>query len=329
MVSVLKQPYFHDEEAAFKALEAIMWPDGKPDHCPHCGSADQNKMNRLAVQRSKPSRRNPNGKAVYGLWKCYTCRQQFTVRKGTIFEESRLELTLWFQAAYLMCSSKKGVSANQLHRTLGVTLKTAWFLAHRLREAMRDGNLFPMGGEGKFVEADTTYVGGKERNKHIAKRNSKAIGGLGKQIVHTLVERGGIARSHHIANITGDTLRPLLFSHVDRKSNLMTDTAGGYHGVGRAFARHEMVDHGKEEYVRGDAHSNTVEGYFSTLKRGVTGIYHHVSEQHLHRYLAEFDFRYNQRAALGVTDVSRTTNALAGAKGKRLTYRMPHNADAA
>jgi len=326
MSSVLNQPYFHDEQAAFEALEAIMWPNGKPDHCPHCGSSDRDKMNRLAVQRSKPSKRNPNGKAVYGLWKCYACRHQFTVRKGTIFEESRLELTLWFQAAFLMCSSKKGVSANQLHRTLGVTLKTAWFLAHRLREAMRDGNLPPMGGEGKFVEADTTYVGGKEKNKHVGKRNRANIGGVGKQIVHTLVERGGHARSHHIANVTGNTLRPLLFAQVDRKSALMTDTAGGYMQIGREFARHEMVDHGKDEYVRGDAYSNTVEGYFSIFKRGVTGTYHHISKQHLHRYLAEFDFRYNNRVALGTDDVSRTTNALMGAKGKRLTYRRVNNA---
>jgi len=321
MTSVLKQPYFHDEEAAFAALEALMWPSGKPDHCPHCGSSDQDKLNRLAVQRSKPSNRNPNGKAVYGLWKCYACRQQFTVRKGTIFEESRLELTLWFQAAYLMCSSKKGVSANQLHRTLGVTLKTAWFLAHRLREAMRDGNLPPMGGDGKVVEADTTYVGGKEKNKHVGKRKAGNIGGAGKQIVHTLVERDGTARSHHVANISGSTLRPILFANVDLKSTLMTDTAGGYMHVGKQFARHEMVDHGADEYVRGDAHSNTVEGYFSIFKRGVTGIYHHISEQHLHRYLAEFDFRYNTRIALGTDDVTRTTKALANAKGKRLTYR--------
>jgi transposase-like protein len=326
MASVLKQPYFHDEEAAFAALEAIMWPGGKPEHCPHCGIADQDKMNRLAIQRSKPSKRNPNGKAVYGLWKCYACRQQFTVRKGTIFEESRLELCLWFQAAFLMCSSKKGVSANQLHRTLGVTLKTAWFLAHRLREAMRDGKLAPMGGHGKFIEADTTYVGGKEKNKHVGKRNAKNIGGSGKQIVHTLVERDGTARSHHIANVTGETLRPILFGNVDLKSALMTDTAGGYMKLGKEFARHEMVDHGADEYVRGDAHSNTVEGYFSILKRGVTGIYHHVSEKHLHRYLAEFDFRYNNRTALGTDDVTRTTTALAGAKGKRLTYRRSDGA---
>jgi hypothetical protein len=228
-----------------------------------------------------------------------------------------------------MCSSKKGVSANQLHRTLGVTLKTAWFLAHRLREAMRDGELPLMGGEGKFVEADTTAIGGKEKNKHVGKRNPKNIGGHGKQIVHTLVERDGRARSHHIANVTGEILRPLLFNNVDRKSALMTDTAGGYMYVGKKFARHEMVNHGKDEYVRGDAYSNTVEGYFSILKRGVTGIYHHVSEQHLHRYLAEFDFRYSNRIALGVDDVSRTALALRGAKGKRLTYRGPDSETAA
>jgi transposase-like protein len=319
MVSVLNQPYFHDEKAAFVALEAIMWPQGKPEHCPHCGVVG--KANRLAVQRSKPSTRNPNGKPVYGLWKCYACRKQFTVRKGTIFEESRLELHLWFQAAFLMCSSKKGVSANQLHRTLGCTLKTAWFVAHRLREAMRDGMPSILGGEGKFVEADTTAIGGREKNKHVGKRNPKNIGGAGKQIVHTLVEREGHARSHHIANVTGKTLRPILLKNVDRKSALMTDTAGGYLHVGKKFARHEMVNHGKDEYVRGDAYSNTVEGYFSILKRGVTGIYHHVSEQHLHRYLAEFDFRYNHRVAKGVDDLSRTVAALTGAKGKRLLYR--------
>jgi len=320
MASVLTEAYFRDEQAAFAMLESIMWPEGKPPHCPHCGVAD--KCNKLAVQTSKPSKKNPQGKPVYGLWKCYACRGQFTVRKGTVFEESRLELHLWFQAAFLMCSSKKGVSENQLHRTLGCTLKTAWFLAHRLREAMKGDGIALMGGVGRFVEADTTHIGGKEKNKHVGKRNAKNIGGMGKQIVHTLVVRDGTARSHHIANVTGETLRPILFGNVDRKSALMTDTAGGYLHLGKAFARHEMVNHGKDEYVRGDAHSNTVEGFFSILKRGVTGIYHHVSEQHLHRYLAEFDFRYNNRVALGVNDVSRTASALRGAKGKRLTYRV-------
>jgi transposase-like protein len=318
MAGAFSNPRFYDEAAAFEALEAILWPEGPS--CPHCGAVDR--LGKLQNQKTKPSKKNPDGKLIHGLWKCYHCKGKFTVRIGTIFEDSPLPLHLWFQAAYLMCSSKKGVSANQLHRTLGITLKSAWFLAHRLREAMRDGTLAPMGGAGKYVEADTTHIGGREKNKHVGKRNPKNIGGTGKQIVHTLVERDGSARSHHIANVTGETLRPILLGHVDRKSALMTDTAGGYMQLGKAFARHEMVNHGKDEYVRGDAHSNTVEGYFSILKRGVTGIYHHVSEQHLHRYLAEFDFRYNNRVALGVNDVSRTTAALKGAKGKRLTYRV-------
>jgi transposase-like protein len=222
-----------------------------------------------------------------------------------------------------MASSKKGMSAHQLHRMLDVTYKTAWFMAHRIREAMGPGSAKPgpMGGEGKIVEADTTYIGDKEKNKHVGKRNAKNIGGAGKQIVHTLVERGGRARSHHVANVSGKTLRPILFKNVDRKSALMTDTAGGYFEAGREFARHEMVDHGKDEYVRGDAHSNTAEDYFSVLKRGVNGTFHHISEAHLHRYLAEFDFRYNHRAALGVSDAERTNKIAEGIEGKRLTYR--------
>jgi hypothetical protein len=197
-------------------------------------------------------------------------------------------------------------------------------MAHRIREAMAPGkNAGPLGGEGKIVEADTTYVGGKEKNKHRNKRNSKNIGGAGKQIVHTLVERGGRARSNHIANVSGKTLRPVVMKQVDRASTLMTDTAGGYMAMGKEFARHEMVDHGIGEYVRGDAHSNTVESYFATFKRGIVGTYHNVSEAHLKRYLAEFDFRYNERMALGIDDAERTTRAIKGAEGKRITYRMP------
>ena len=319
MASVLKQPYFHEEEAAFLALEAIMWPSGKPEHCPHCGSADQDKINRLAVQRSKPSKRNPNGKAVYGLWKCYACRQQFTVRKGTVFEESRLELHLWFQAAFLMCSSKKGVSANQLHRTLGVTLKTAWFLAHRLREAMAPHFTEPMGGEGKTVEIDETYIGGKEKNKHKWKRKHAGTGGSGKEIAFSLVERGGRVRSHHVPSVNAKTLKPILDAQLHAATTVYSDEGGAR--VGRTFANSDTVNHSIGEYVRGEVHTNTIEGFFSILKRGIIGTYHHVSEQHLKRYLAEFDFRYNERAALGTDDVGRTTKALAGAKGKRLTYR--------
>lgn len=302
-MSVLSQPHFHNETAAIAHLEAIVWPKGA--YCPRCGGFD-----RITTVKGARS----------GLRRCGPCKREFTVTVGTVFERSHVKLHIWFQAAHLMASSKKGISAHQLHRTLGVTYKTAWFMEMRLREAMRDGKLPVLGGEGKVVEADTTYVGGKEKNKHVNKRDPRAIGGLGKQIVHTLVERGGSARSHHVANITGKTLRSVL-NHVDRKSELMTDTAGGYMSVGKEFARHEMVDHGKDEYVRGAAHSNTVEGYFSILKRGIVGTFHHVSEQHLHRYLAEFDFRYSNRSALGVGDETRATLAMRGIVGKRLMYR--------
>jgi transposase-like protein len=204
--------------------------------------------------------------------------------------------------------------------------RTAWFMAHRIREGMKPAKPTALGGEGKIVEADTTYVGGKEKNKHRNKRDGKKIGGMGKQIVHTLVERGGRARSDHIANVSGKTLRPVVMKQVSRKSILMTDTAGGYMALGREFARHEMVDHGIGEYVRGEAHSNTVESYFATFKRGVTGVYHNVSEAHLKRYLAEFDFRYNERSALGVEDAERTVKALQGITGRRLTYRQTDKA---
>jgi transposase-like protein len=314
MASVFSNQRFHDEEAAFAALEAIMWPDGKPPHCPHCGVPDR--ANRLAVQTSKPSKRNPKGKPVYGLWKCYACRSKFTVRKGTIFEESRLELHLWFQAAFLMCSSKKGVSANQLHRTLGVTLKTAWFVAHRLREAMAEGNLNPFGSDGGPVESDETFM---------TRRRRKGDGRLAdtyKTKVLTLIDRNtGRAKSAFIPNLRRETIMKIVNENVSREARMMTDEARHYLGAFKDFAGHETVDHGKEEYVRGDAHTNTAEGFFSIFKKGMKGVYQHCSEKHLHRYLAEFDFRYNNRIALGVDDIRRTEQALEGAKGKRITYR--------
>lgn len=305
----LSNPVYSNEEAARKHLEAIRWPDGVI--CPLCGATDE--------------ARELGGKSMGpGWYYCEACQNKFTVRTGTVYERSHVPLHKWLLAFRLMASSKKGMSAHQLHRTLGVTYKTAWFMAMRIREAMAPGKgTAPLGGEGKIVEADTTYVGGKEKNKHRNKRDGKNIGGMGKQIVHTLVERGGYARSNHIANVSGKTLRPVVMKQVDRRSRLMTDTAGGYMAMGKEFAGHEMVDHGIGEYVRGEAHSNTVESYFATFKRGIVGTYHNVSEAHLKRYLAEFDFRYNERSALGIEDSERTTRAIRGAEGKRLTYRQP------
>ncbi|MEX2166835.1 MAG: IS1595 family transposase [Methyloceanibacter sp.] len=301
----LTDPRFQNPENARQWLEMQRWPDGV--YCSHCGSFS---VTPLQGKAHRP-----------GLWQCNDCRQQFTVTTGSVMERSKIPLNKWLMAMHLMASSKKGISAHQLHRMLGITYQSAWFLSHRIREAMDDKNPTPMGGEGKVVEADTTYVGGKEKNKRLGKRKASNIGGMGKQIVHTLVERGGRSRSHHIANVTGKTLRPLLVTNVSRKSTLMTDTHGGYHRVGKEYARHEMVDHGREEYVRGDAHSNTAEGFFSILKRGVTGTFHHISEAHLHRYLAEFDFRYNNRSGLGVEDTERASKIIKQAEGKRLTYR--------
>ncbi|MBV8800077.1 MAG: IS1595 family transposase [Alphaproteobacteria bacterium] len=303
--ALLTAPQFHNEEAAFAHVEAALWPNGPV--CPHCGATEEH-VGRLAGNSSR-----------IGMRKCYACRETFTVRQGTIFESSHLPLHLWLQVIHLMCASKKGISTRQIQRMLNCSMKTAWHLTHRIREAMKEGNLGPLGGEGMVLEADTTYVGGREKNKHVGKRNY-APGGVGKQIVHALVERGGRVRSHHIPNVSGTTLRPILRAHANFRSALMTDTAGGYMQIGREFARHEMVDHGADEYVRGDAHSNTAEGYFAILKRGVYGTFHHISEAHLHRYLAEFDFRYSNRSALGIDDAARAERALKGVRGKRLTY---------
>jgi transposase-like protein len=308
MVS-LSEPRFHNEDAAREHIEASRWPNGTVV-CPHCGS--------LAVRRM-------GGKTQAGMFLCNDCRDKFTCRTGTVMERSHVPLHKWLLAIHLMSSSKKGISAHQLMRNLGLgSYRTAWFLAHRIREAMGlgpEGDASPMGGEGEVIEADTTFVGGKEKNKHVGKRNTS--NGTGKQIVHTLVERNGRARSHHIPSVNGATLRPILNAHTDKKSTLMTDTAGGYLHVGKTFARHEMVDHGADEYVRGDAYTNTVEGYFSILKRGLTGVYHSVSEAHLHRYLAEFDFRYSNRSKLGIEDAERAARALKGTEGKRLMYNQP------
>jgi transposase-like protein len=306
-MSVLSEPQYHNEPAAFAFVEAHVWPNGRI--CPHCG----------VVDKSGPL----SGKSTrIGVYKCYACRKPFTVKVGTIFEASHVKLHIWLQAMFLLCSSKKGMSSNQLHRTLGVTLKTAWFMSHRIREAMREGKLpSGLGGEGKFVEADETYVGGKARNRAFKAPPQK-------EAVIALVERKGRVASFHVPNVTAANLKPILTEQISPKSHLRTEKSGVYWEAGEGFASHRTVNHSADEYVRGDAHTNTVEGYFSILKRGIVGVYHHVSEEHLKRYLAEFDFRYNERIALGIDDVERTSRAVRGIVGKRLTYRTTDRARA-
>lgn len=303
-MSILSAPHFHNEAAAIARLEAIVWPQGP--YCPRCGGFD----------RITPVK---GGRA--GLRRCGPCKREFTVTVGTIFERSHVKLPKWFQAAHLMASSKKGISAHQIHRTLLVTYKTAWFMEMRLREAMRELHpTKPLGGEGKIVEADETYIGGKEKNKHVGKRTKGNIGGTGKEIAFSLVERGGRVRSQHIPEVSAKTLRPILVAQINAKTFLMTDDAGQYRHMGRDFT-HQVVNHGIGEYVRGSAHTNTIESYFAVLKRGIVGTYHHVSQRHLKRYLSEFDYRYNERSALGVEDEVRADRLIRGIVGKRLTYR--------
>lgn len=303
-MSVLSKPYFHDEAAAFAFVEGVIW-GGEPV-CPHCGCTGR--VGALVAKDKK-------GRERVGLKKCYDCRKQFTVRVGTIFEDSHLPMTKWLQAIHLMCSSKKGVSAHQLHRTLEVTYKTAWFLEHRIREAMRSGTLAPFGGNGTPVEADETFIG-REPGK--AKRR-----GAGHKIkVLTLVDREtGRASSHVINDLRVDTIQPIIREAVAKEARLMTDEAHHYGIIGQDFAEHGTTKHKDGEYVRGDVHSNTVEGYFGIFKRGMRGVYQKASKKHLHRYLAEFDFRYSNREARGVDDQQRTVKALEGVVGKRLQYR--------
>lgn len=297
-MSVLSKPYFHDEAAAFNHLESVLWADGPV--CPHCGV-----IGRASRMQGKSTR--------LGVWKCYECRKQFTVKVGTVFESAHIPLHKMLQAVYLMCASKKGISAHQLHRTLEITYKSAWFLAHRIREAMREGSLGPIGGDNRVVEADETYIGGKAKNRAFRKTPPK------KEAVFSLVERDGEVRSFHVANVNAKTLRPVMVQIASRKSYLMTDEAPVYRKIGEEFQGHGSVNHSIDEYVRGGFwHTNTVENYFSILKRGINGVYQHVSEAHLKRYVGEFDFRYNARQA---SDAERTEKALAGVVGKRLTYR--------
>jgi len=305
--SALSAKFFHDERAAFAWLESILWPNGPV--CPHCGGFD-----RITVVGGTSGR--------LGLRRCLQCKKQFTVTVGTVFERSHVKLHLWLQAAHLLCSSKKGMSSHQIHRVLGVTYRTAWFMTHRLREAMREGYLGPLGGANAVVEADEIYIGGKDKNRHANKRVG-VTGGSAKEAVVALVERGGRVRSQHVPEVSARTLRPILTAQIDAATHIMTDESKVYPPATFGFAGHSTVNHGIGEYVRGGGfiHSNTVESYFAILRRGIVGTYHHVSPRHLKRYVGEFDFRYNERSALGVSDSDRTQKALRGIVGKRLTYR--------
>lgn len=305
MASGLSAAHFHNEAAAFRYVEARIWPEGPI--CPHCGCTGR-------ISAIKP---NPEKRVRVGLKKCGDCKKQFTVKVGTVFEQSHVPLNVWLQAVALICSSKKGFSSNQLARVLGVTLKTAWFMAHRIREAMADDTGGVLGGGGSIIEADETFLG-HDAKTFVSGKGWR--GGSGQKKILAVVERGGRVRSQKIESLH----KPEIVRAMEiaaRDSILSTDEAQHYRRIGREFIGHMTVEHGADEYVRGEAHSNTVEGVFSIFKRGMRGIYQHCSEKHLHRYLAEFDFRYSNRAKLGIDDAARAELALKGIVGKRLTYR--------
>jgi transposase-like protein len=304
-MSVLSRPHFHDEAKAFEHLEKLLWPNGPI--CPHCGS--MGKHYDLAKTR-------------IGRWKCQDCRKQFRVTVGTVFESAHIPLPKMLQAVYLMTCSKKGVSAHQLHRILGVTYKSAWFLAHRIREAIRTGELAPMGGAGGIVEADETFIGrepGKPK-KRAYHHKMKVLSLLDRDTKHAL--------SMVVDDLKPATIVPILEDNIANEARVVTDEAGHYY-LRDSFAEHSVVHHGQEEYVSLEnptIHTNTLEGYFSIFKRGMKGIYQHCGKQHLHRYLAEFDFRYNNRSALGIEHTERSEKALKGLVGKRLTYQQSSRA---
>lgn len=307
-MSHLNQPHFQSPEKARRYLEAVRWP--RNPVCPHCGVEGEH----YAL----------NGDSTRdGLYKCRDCREPFTVTVGTVFERSKIKLNVWLQAVYLLCSSKKGMSSHQLHRVLGVTYKTAWFMTHRIREAMKSNHGGLLGGGGKIVEADEAYFGteeGKDKARR-RKRGGSAHNAMNKIIA--LVERDGEVRTFHTADVTGENLKETLKKHIAPDSHVMTDGSPRYNAMKREkpFTQHSQVNHSKGEYVRGIASTNRVEGYFSIMKRGLIGTYHHVSSAHLQRYLSEFDFRYNNRSALEISDAQRLDTALKGITGKRLTYR--------
>jgi len=290
---------YNDEDSARELIESIRWADGVI--CPHCSEMGAYKL------KAKPTSKSPGRK---GLWKCRACRKQFTVKVGSIFEDSHIPLHLWVRAMYKLCSSKKGMSAHQLHRSLGITYKSAWFMFHRIRFAMERGDFGKMSGT---IECDETYVGGRRR---MSAKGDKAP-------VFALVERNGDVRSFHVERVTAENLVGILKQNVKQSSHIVTDGLQVYNGVGARFKRHDVINHAQDEYARTTddgfrVHTNTIEGFFGILKRGINGIYHQVGKHHLHRYLSEFDFRYNSRK---LTDGQRTIQAIKGASGKRLVYR--------
>jgi transposase-like protein len=308
MSANLQNPIFTDETKAREWLETRVWPNGVV--CRHCGNADASRIALLNGKAHRP-----------GVYQCAECREQFTVTVGTVFERSKIPLTKWLAALFLLVSSKKGMSAHQIHRLLGISYKSTWFMCHRLREAMRTGGLAPMGGAGSIVEIDETFIGRKEGIE-------KAKAGYGhKNAVLSLVERRGSVRSFHVDSVRKEDVLPIVRANIVREVRVMTDEAVQYAQLGAEFAQHDAVDHGRGEYGYTERktgvkiNTNTIEGYYSIFKRGMKGVYQHCSEKHLHRYVAEFDFRYNNRSAVGVEDMERANKLAAGIVGKRLTYR--------
>jgi transposase-like protein len=302
MTAALTEPRFKDDDAARQHLEAIRWPNGPV--CPHCGGTERNSA--LAGESHRD-----------GLYFCGDCRTQFTVTVGTVFERSKVPLHKWVLATHLLCASKKGMSSKQLERMLGVTYKTAWFMSHRIREAMKPNGGGMLGGGGKIVEADETFWG-TEPGK------TKRAGVGHKMKVMALVERGGNVRSFRISDMKLSTMKEVLAKNVHPETHLMTDDAWQYFKLGKEFKKHSSVNHSIKEYARGNVTTNTIEGVFSIFKRGLVGTYHHIGSQHLERYTSEFDFSYNNREKVGINDEQRTDNALKGISGKRLTYRRTH-----
>lgn len=303
MASALSQPHFHDEQAAYDYVEARLWPQGAT--CPRC-----NERERVSRMGGKSTR--------IGTYKCYACRKPFTVKIGTIFEASHVPMNVWLQAIYLIAGSKKGMSSNQLHRILGVTLKTAWFMSHRIREAMRSGNLAPFGSNGGAVEVDETFIG---KDPDAPKAGKKANYNQMNKVLSLLDRETGQVRSMVVDRLNVAEIAPILAQNISKEARLMTDEARFYGPIGKEYAEHGVVAHARDEYVRGDVYTNTIEGCFSIFKRGMRGIYQHCSKKHLHRYLAEFDFRYSNRQALGCNDAQRADAILDGVIGKRLTYQ--------